>query len=171
MMQVARWRTVGPDDQGARSEPPSPTQSRGGLMSDQSASANARRRARDVVLLAVAAVCSWLLAKLVLSPDVHAAVIPTLVVMGTRHFGRGKREGEHEPKHPAVKFVLAAWNEGDFSEAEKYVAPHLASSINGFTYDSTPEGDGPAMAQESVEYWRAIAPDLKMGLLQEIREK
>jgi len=140
-------------------------------MSDQSASANARRRARDVVLLAVAAVCSWLLAKLVLSPDVHAAVIPTLVVMGTRHFRRGKREGEHEPKHPAVKFVLAAWNEGDFSEAEKYVAPDLAMSMNGFASDSTPEGDGPAMAQESVQYWRAIIPDLKMDLSQEIREK
>ena len=72
---------------------------------------------------------------------------------------------------PAVKFVLAAWNEGDFSQAEKYVAPALAMSMNGFSYDSTPEGNGPAMAQESVEYWRAIVPDLKMDLLQEIREK
>lgn len=140
-------------------------------MSDQSASAKARRRARDVVLLTVAAVCSWLWAKLVLSPDVDAAVIPTLVALGTRHFRRGKREGEHEPKHRAVKFVLAAWNEGDFSEAEKYVAPDLAMSVNGWTHNSTPEGDGPAMAQESIEYWRAVFPDLKMGLLQEIREK
>jgi predicted ester cyclase len=126
---------------------------------------------RDVVLLAVAAVCSWLLAKLLVPSDVDAAVIPTLMVMGRRHFKRGKREGQHEPKHPAVKFVLAAWNEGDFSEAEKYVAPDLAIQMNGFVYDSGPEGDGPAMARESVEYWRAIIPDLKMELSHELREK
>ncbi len=140
-------------------------------MSDQSASSSARRRARDVALLTVAAVGSWLLAKHVPSPGAHVAVIPTLVALGARHFRRGKRKGEHEPKHPAVKFMLAAWNEGDFSEAAKYVAPDLAMSINGFTNDSTPDGDGPAMAKESIEYWRAIVPDLKMDLSQEIRQK
>src|SRR6266487_1675604 len=92
----------------ASSEPPIPIQPPGGLMSEQSASAHARRRARDVVLLTVAAVCSWLLAKHALPPHVDAAVIPTLVLLGTRHFRRGKRAGGHEPKHPAVKFVLAA---------------------------------------------------------------
>lgn len=140
-------------------------------MSDQSASANARLRARDVVLLTVTAVCSWLLAKLMLPSDVDAAVIPTLSMLAIRHFKHGKPGAEQEPKHPAVKFVLAAWNEGDFSEAEKCVAPNLAISMNGFTTDSSPEGDGPAMAQESIEYWRAIFPDLRMELLQEIREK
>jgi hypothetical protein len=118
-----------------------------------------------------AAAGTWLLAKILPSPAVHAAVIPTLTVLAARHFRRGKRKGEHEPKHPAVKFILAVWNEGDFSEAGKYVAPDLATSINGLTYDSTPEGDGPAMAQESIEYWRAIIPDLKMDLSQEIRQK
>jgi hypothetical protein len=44
-------------------------------------------------------------------------------------------------------------------------------SINGLTDDSAPGGDGPAMAKESVEYWRAIVPDLKMDLSQEIRQK
>ncbi len=140
-------------------------------MSDQSASASARRTARDVALLTAAAVGSWLLAKILPSSGVHAAVIPTLAVLATRHFRRGKPEAEHEPKHPAVKFILAVWNEGDFSEAGKYVAPDVATSINGFTSDSTPEGDGPAMAQESIEYWRAIIPDLKMDLSQEIRQK
>jgi hypothetical protein len=47
-------------------------------MNNQSASANARRRGRDAALLAVAAICCWLLAKLVPSPGLHAAVIPTL---------------------------------------------------------------------------------------------
>jgi SnoaL-like polyketide cyclase len=140
-------------------------------MSNQSASANARQRARDVVLLAAAAICCWRLAKSVASPGVQLDVIPTLVALGTKRFMRGKPEAEHEPKHPAVKFILGVWNEGDFSEAEKYVAPELAMSINGFAYDSTPEGDGPAMAQESVEYWRAIMPDLRMDLSQEIRKK
>ena len=139
-------------------------------MSNQSASANPRQRARDVVLLAAAAICSWRLAKLVASPGVQIDVIPTLVVLGRKHFKRGKPEAEHEPKHPAVKFILGVWNEGDFSEAEKYVAPDLAMSINGFAY-STPESDGPALAQESVEYWRALMPDLRMDLSQEIRKK
>src|SRR6266487_4408819 len=140
-------------------------------MSDQPASASARRRARDIVLIAVAAVCSWLLAKILPSPGPHAAVIPTLTVLAARHFRRGKRKGEHGPKHPAVKFVLAAWNEGDFSEAGKYVSPGLAMSINGFTDDSAPDGDGPATTKESIEYWRAIVPDLTMDLSQEIRQK
>ena len=140
-------------------------------MRDHSASADGRRRARDAALLGIAAACSWPMAKYVLSPDVNAAVIPTLVVMGRRYFKRPKQEDGLEPKHPAVKFMLAAWNKGDFSEAETYVAPDLALSINGFTYDSTPTRGGPAMAQESVEYWRAIVPDLKMELLREIRQK
>lgn len=140
-------------------------------MNDQSACASTRCRAWDAALLAVAAVCSWLLAKHVAPPGVHAAVIPTLAVLGTKYLRRGKSTAEHEPKHPAVKFVLAAWNEGDFSEAGKYVAPNVATSANGFTYDSAPGGDGPAMAQQSVEYWRAIIPDLTMDLLQEIRHK
>jgi steroid delta-isomerase-like uncharacterized protein len=143
-----------------------------GVMSALFTGANARRRAREVVLLAVAAVCSWLLAtQLASSPDTDVAVIASLVIMGTKHFRHKKQEGENEPKHPAVKFVLAAWNEGDFGEAEKYVAPDLAMSMNGFAYDSSPEDDGPAIVQESIEYWRAIVPDLKMDLSQEIREK
>ena len=98
-------------------------------------------------------------------------VIATVVIMASRHFKRSKREGDNEPKHPAVKFVLAAWNEGDFSEAEKYVAPGLVMSMNGFAYDSTPDDEGPAVVQESIEYWRAIVPDIKMSLSREIREK
>jgi hypothetical protein len=75
-------------------------------MSNQSASANARQRARDVVLLAAAAICSWRLAKSVASPGVQLDVIPTLVALGTKRFMRGKPEAEHEPKDPAVKFIL-----------------------------------------------------------------
>ena len=98
-------------------------------------------------------------------------VIATVVIMARKHFKRSEPGGDNEPKHPAVKFVLAAWNAGDFSEAEKYVAPGLVMSMNGFTYDPTPDDDGTAVVQESIEYWRAIIPDLKMRLSQEIREK
>ena len=73
----------------------------------------------------------------------HAAVIPTLTMLAIRHFKHGEPEADHEPKHPAVRFVLAAWN----------------------------EGDGPALAKERIEYWRAIIPDIWMELLTEIREK
>lgn len=129
-----------------------------------------RGRARDALLLMLAAVCSWLLARFLVPPDVDAALIPTLIVMGKRHFKRGKRD-PHEPQHPVVKFVLGVWNEGDFSEVDKYVAPSVTISTNGFVYDSGPEGDGPSFARESVEYWRAIIPDVKMELSREIREK
>ena len=61
-------------------------------------------------------------------PDAHDARDQTL---------QTRPPGEHEPKHPAVKFVVAAWNEGDFSDAEKHVATELAISINGLTYDPT----------------------------------
>ena len=56
-------------------------------------------------------------------------MIATLVVPGAKHLRGGEPKAEHEPEHPVVKFVLAARNEGDFSEAEKYVAPNVATSI------------------------------------------
>ena len=128
------------------------------------------RRTRDVLPLALAALCSWVLAKLLLPADVEVAIIPTLGALAVRHFRQGKQE-EHEPKHPAVKFLVAAWNEGDFSEAEKHVAPDCAVFMNGFTPDLGPNESGPAMAEESIEYWRSIVPDIRMELSQEIRAK
>ena len=56
-------------------------------------------------------------------------MIRTLVVLGAKHLRGGEPKAEHEPEHPVVKFVLAARNEGDFSEAEKYVAPNVATSV------------------------------------------
>jgi hypothetical protein len=140
-------------------------------VSGQTASADARRSVRDVALLTLAAAGGWLLARLLVADGIDAAVIPTLTVLAMRKFRGDKRDAEGEPKHAAVKFVLGAWNEGDFGEAEKYVAPGLTVSMNGFVYDAGPDGDGPALAQESVEYWRAMLPDLKMKLLTEVREK
>ena len=128
------------------------------------------RRTRDVLLLTLAALCGWVLAKLLLPADVEVAIIPTLGALAVRHFRHGKQE-EHEPKHQAVKFLVAAWNEGDFSEAEKHVAPDCAVFMNGFAPELGPEESGPALAEESIEYWRAIVPDIRMELTQEIREK
>ena len=119
-------------------------------MSDQPT--NAARRARDLGLLAGTAVCSWV---------ATTAVVPTLAALGlgARRFMSGRREGEeHEPKHPAVKFIVTAWNQGDFSEAEKHVAPVVAVSVNGDTRDATPATGGMGMAQQSVEYWRSMVP-------------
>ena len=103
----------------------------------------------------------------------HLAVIPTLTALAVRHFRhkQGQDDGgaELEPKHPAVKFVLGAWNEGDFSEADKYIAPDMEIYTNGLSLSS--DHGGPAMARESIESWRALAPDLRMELSQEIGEK
>ena len=138
-------------------------------MSEQ-ITAEAGRSVRDIGLLALAAFCSWLLAKLVVPVGVDVAIIPTLGALAVRHFRQGK-QGEHEAKHPAVRFLVAAWNEGDFSEAEKHVAPDCAVYVNGFAPDLRPEESGPALAEESIEYWRGIVPDIRMELTQEIREK
>ena len=54
--------------------------------------------------------------------DVSIAVIPTLAALAIHHFKHGKDEdGEAtlEPKHPAVKFILRAWNEGEFGDAHQ----------------------------------------------------
>ena len=138
-------------------------------MSEQITS-EAGRLVRATGLLALAAFCSWLLAKLVVPAGVDVAIIPTLGALAVRHFRQGKQD-EHEPNHPAVRFLVAAWNEGDFSEAEKHVAPDCAVYMNGFAPDLGPEESGPALAEESIEYWRAIVPDIRMELTQEIREK
>ena len=61
-------------------------------------------------------------------------------------------------------------NEGDFSEAEKHVAPDCAVYVNGFAPDLGPEESGPALAEESIEYWRGIVPEAG-ELTQEIGEK
>ena len=126
------------------------------------------RRARDVLLLTLAALCSCVLAKLLVPADVEVAIIPTLGALAVRHFRHGNQD-QHEPKHPAVKFLVAAWNEGDFSKAEKYVAPDCAVFMNGFAPELGPEESGPALAEESIEYWRAMVPDIRMELTQEIR--
>ena len=68
-----------------------------------------------------------------------------------------------------MKFLLGAWNEGDFSEADKHIAPDIEIYTNGLSLSS--EHGGPAMAEESIESWRALAPDLRMELSQEIGEK
>jgi predicted ester cyclase len=68
-----------------------------------------------------------------------------------------------------VKFVLGAWNEGDFSDADNHIAPDIQIYTNGLSLSSG--HDGPAMARQSIESWRALAPDLRMELSQEIRDK
>ena len=104
-------------------------------------------------------------------PDL--AVIPTVTALAIKHFkykqGKDVEGAQLEPKHPAVSFVLGAWNDGDFNEAHKYIAPDISIYTNGRSF--TTEGGGPAMAKESIESWRALAPDVRMELTQEIREK
>jgi SnoaL-like polyketide cyclase len=98
-------------------------------------------------------------------------VIPAVTALAIRHFKHDTPEGELEPKHPAVKFVLAAWNDGDFGDAGEHVAPDIAIHVNGFTFDPDADADGPTTAKQSIEYWRTIAPDINMQLLQEVGDK
>ncbi len=103
----------------------------------------------------------------------NLAVIPTVTALTIRHFrhkpGKDGGGAEPGPKHPAVKFVLGAWNDGDFSEAYQHIAPGIEIYTNGLSLTSG--HGGPAMARESIESWRKLAPDLRMELSQEIRDK
>ena len=83
-----------------------------------------------------------------LASGVHVAVIPALTALTIRHFRRkpdnAAGDPELEPKHPAVRFILGAWNEGDFGEASKHVAPGIELYTNGLSVRS--EHGGPACA-------------------------
>ena len=87
-----------------------------------------------------------------LAASPHLAVIPTLTALAIRHLKhkQGPDDGSAElaPKHPAVKFVLGAWNEGDFSDADNHIAPDMEIYTNGLLLSS--EHDGPAMARQSI---------------------
>ena len=76
----------------------------------------------------------------------HLAVIPTLTALAVRHFkhkqGKDDEGTELEPKHPAVKFLLGAWNEGDFVDARKHVAPDIEIYTNGLSLSSEHGGHG-----------------------------
>ncbi len=100
--------------------------------------------------------------------EVAVGVIPTLTMLTIRHF-KHQDDGEVEAKHPAVKFLVGAWNEGNFEDAHEHIAPDVEVYTNGLAPRS--ERGGPAMAKESIESWRALAPDLRLELSQEIREK
>ena len=52
---------------------------------------------------------------------------------------------------------------------ERRLHPDIEIYTNGLSFSS--EHDGPAMVRESIESWRALAPDVRMELSQEIREK
>ena len=108
-----------------------------------------------------------------LASGVHIAVIPAVTALTIRHFrhkpGNDGGDAKLEPKHPAVRFILGASNEGDFGEASKHVAPGIELYTNGLSVRS--EHGGPAMARQSIESWRALAPDLRMELAREIGEK
>ena len=47
-----------------------------------------------------------------------------------------------------MKFVLGDWNEGDFGEARKHIAPAIEIYTNGLSFSS--EHGGPAMVKESI---------------------
>jgi hypothetical protein len=100
------------------------------------------------------------------------AVIPTVTALTIRHFRHQQGSGggaERGPKHPAVRFILGAWNNGDFSQAYQHIAPGIKIYTNGLPLSS--DHGGPAMARESIESWRTLAPDLRLELSQEIRDK
>jgi len=102
-----------------------------------------------------------------LANGVTVAVIPPVTALAIRHFrrkpGNDGTDAELEPKHPAVRFILGAWNDGDFSEAYKHIAPGIELYTNGLSVKS--EYGGPAMTKESIESWRALAPGPADGAL------
>jgi hypothetical protein len=107
-----------------------------------------------------------------LAPGPALRCHPGAPALTVRHFvkhkhGQDDGNAELQPTHPAVKFLPGGWNDGDFSEARNHIAPDIEIYANGLSLRSG--HGGPAMVKESTESWRA--PDLRMELSQEIREK
>lgn len=125
------------------------------------------------VVLAVAVTVFALLVTALESGGVHVAVIPTITALTIRHFKQkhGDEVGALEPDHPAVKLMFAAWNDGDFSDAEDLIAPNCEILFNGLAVDVDADLDAPTRVQRSVEYWRVAIPDVEMTLLHEVGEK
>lgn len=96
-------------------------------------------------------------------------VVPTLTMLAVRHFRGGEPSEVVEPKNPATKFVLAAWNEGEFGDTHLHVAPDVSVYTNGQTLESA-QG-GPAMIRQTIEYWRGAVPDVTMSLSEEVEQK
>ena len=68
----------------------------------------------------------------------NLAVIPTVTALAITHFkhkqGKDVEGAQLEPKHPAVSFVLSAWNDGDFNDAHKHIAPDISIYTNGRSF-------------------------------------
>jgi predicted ester cyclase len=98
------------------------------------------------------------------------SVIPTVTALALHHF-RHTVDGDADiqPKDPAVRFLLGAWNDGDLEEAHEHIAPDCEIYANGLALEG--EHAGPAMITQAIESWRAIVPDLTMELTQEIADK
>ena len=125
---------------------------------------------RELAFAMVVTAAMCLLVRLFQRPDVSVSIIPTLAALTIKHFKHSDKE-DHEPRNDAIRFLLHAWNGGNFDEAEKYVAPECEIYLNGLA-DSVPSaGDGPTMLRQSIEHWRAIVPDLRMELSQEVEDK
>ena len=97
-------------------------------------------------------------------------VIPTVAAVAVKHFRSKQGDSAHmEPKHPAVAFLLDAWNSGDFSRVDKLVPTDISIHTNGRPLAA--DRDGQSAVCDSIQSWRALAPDLVMELREEIRNK
>lgn len=92
-------------------------------------------------------------------------MIPTVTMLAVHHFRGGSPESEVAAKHPATRFVLDVWNGGDFQSAHELIAPDVEVYLNGAQVQSV--HGGAALVKESVDYWRAVMPDLVMQIIHE----
>lgn len=72
-------------------------------------------------------------------------VIPTITAFTIGRFfkheqGQDGGDAELQPKHPAVRFVIGAWDEGDLRDADKHIAPDIEIYTNGLTFSSEHNG-------------------------------
>ena len=114
---------------------------------------------------------AWLAGWWMSGHGMRLEVVPALSMLALRHFKHARDPEAREPKNPAVKFLINAWDTGDLSEAETFIAPDCAVKMNGLAFEPDATNDSVSALRQSIETWRGLFPDLDMTLLEEVGKK
>lgn len=118
----------------------------------------------QVVGLGAAVSSAWLAGWWMSGHGMRLEVVPALSMLALRHFKHARDPEAREPMNPAVKFLINAWDTGDLSEAETFIAPDCAVKMNGLAFEPDATNDSVSALRQSIETWRGLFPDLDMTL-------
>lgn len=100
-------------------------------------------------------------------------MIPTAIaLLSAKYFGRSKGDPKTALAHdPVAAFVIGAMATGDTDAAGEMLADDAAAYMNGSVIINPLAGDAPSQFRRNVEFWRAIVPDLRVEVFDEIEHE